>query len=95
MRCRPVASSGVHANWMSPSGTPADFKWATSAAATARACGAGLRIAAEPAATAWTRPLAGIAYGKFQGPATTMILWGAHATPSASSRSCSRVRCAA
>ncbi len=52
-------------------------------------------MTAAPAAMPWTRPLAGIAYGKFHGPATTTTREGVHRSPAAASSSCCRVRWAA
>ena len=61
----------------------------------ATASGAGLRITALPAARAATTPLAGIAVGKFHGPATSTTPSGSASTPSAASSSSSRVLAAA
>ncbi len=84
-RC-PSAPSETFTSCSASAGTPADSSASTSTAPHRAACGAGLMMTAEPAASAASTEPAGIATGKFHGGVTTVSATGDATAPSTESR---------
>ena len=81
---RRLASPSTHGrNCSTVRGTPPSHRTSASSPAVATVSGAGLKITALPAASAPSKPPAGIDRGKFHGEATTTVPWGRKPVPGA------------